>query len=43
MGRLVNQAKADFLTEQQEQLEGDPKKFWRLVKDIVPGKIKKAG
>ena len=38
VGRLVEQAKADFLKEQQVELEDDPKKFWRLVKSIVPGK-----
>ena len=36
--RLVEQVKADFLKEQQEELVDDPKKFWRLVKTIVPGK-----
>ena len=38
VGRLVEQTKADFLREQQEELADDPKKFWRLVKSIVPGK-----
>ena len=42
VGRLVEQAKADFLKEQQEELVNDPKKFWRLVKDIVPGKKSKS-
>ena len=37
VGRLVEEAKADFLTEQQQLLADDPKKFWRLVKSIVPG------
>ena len=37
VGRLVEQAKADFLKDQQVELEDDPKKFWRLVKTIVPG------
>ena len=40
VGRLVEQAKADFLKEQQQQLADDPKKFWRLVKSVVPGKNK---
>ena len=43
VGRLVEQAKAEFLKEQQEELAGDPKKFWRLVKTIVPGKKSKSG
>ena len=43
VGRPVEQAKADFLKEQQAELEGDPKKFWRLVKSIVPGKKSKTG
>ena len=42
VGRLVEQGKSDFLKEQQEELENDPKKFWRLVKDIVPGKKAKS-
>ena len=37
VGRLVEQAKAEFLKEQQIALADDPKKFWRLVKSIVPG------
>ena len=40
VGRLVEQTKADFLKEQQVELADDPKKFWRLVKSIVPGKNK---
>ena len=43
VGRLVEQAKADFLLDQQEQLQDDPKSFWRLVKSIVPGKHKGYG
>ena len=38
VGRLVEQAKAEFLKEQQVELADDPKKFWRLVKSVVPGK-----
>ena len=38
VGRLIEQVKADFLKEQQDELADDPKKFWRLVKSIVPGK-----
>ena len=41
VGSLVDQAKADFLKEQQTELAGDPKKFWRVVKSIVPGKKSK--
>ena len=37
VGRLVEQAKAEFLCEQQEELADDPKKFWRVIKSIVPG------
>ena len=43
MGRLINEAKAEFLKDQQEELEDDPNKFWRLVKSIVPGKKRKSG
>ena len=38
VGRQVCGAKAEFLKDQQDELKGDPKKFWRLVKSIVPGK-----
>ena len=38
VGRLVEQSKSDFLRDQQEELADDPKKFWRLIKSIVPGK-----
>ena len=38
VSRLIETAKADFLKEQQEELADDPKKFWRVVKSIVPGK-----
>ena len=40
VGRLVELAKAEFLKDQQVELADDPKKFWRLVKSIVPGKKK---
>ena len=43
VGRLIEQAKAEFLKEQQQELVDDPKKFWRLVKSIVPGKRKSTG
>ena len=42
VGRLVEQAKAEFLREQQIELGDDPKKFWRIVKSIVPGKKSKS-
>ena len=42
MGRLVEQAKANFLKEQQVELANDLKKFWRLVKSIVPSKKRKS-
>ena len=41
VGRLIESAKAEFLKEQQVDLADDPKKFWRLVKSIVPGKSAK--
>ena len=43
VGRLVEQAKADFLRDQQEELADNPKKFWRVIKSIVPGKKPKVG
>ena len=42
VGRLIDQAKAYFLKDQQEQLIDDPKIFWRVVKTIVPGKKARA-
>ena len=42
VGRLIDEAKAEFLKEQQVELVDDPKKFWRLVKTIVPDKVKKS-
>ena len=38
IGRMIEQVKADFLKEQLEELAGDPKKFWRLIKTIMPNK-----
>ena len=38
VGRLIQQAKADFLMDQQRELADDPKKFWRVIKSIVPDK-----
>ena len=43
VGRLIDEAKAEFLKEQQVELANDPKKFWRLVKTIVPDKKRKSG
>ena len=40
VGRMVDQATAEFLKEQQNEHADDPKKFWRVVKSIVPGKRK---
>ena len=43
VGKLISNAKANFLKEQQEELKGDPKKFWRVIKSIVPGKKTSSG
>ena len=42
VGKLVDDAKAEFLIEKQEELADDPKKFWRLVKAIVPSSKNRA-
>ena len=42
VGRLVEQAKSNFLKEQQVEHADDPKKFWRIVKGIIPGKNSKS-
>ena len=36
MGRLVESAKSEFFKGKQKELADYPKKFWRLVKSIVP-------
>ena len=38
VGRLVEQAKAELLRDQQTKLVDDPKICWRVVKSVVPGK-----
>ena len=38
VGKLVKGAKADFVKEQQRELKGEPRKFWKLISTIVPGK-----
>ena len=41
VGKLVKGAKADFVKEQQHEHKNDPKKFWKVVSSIVPGKKQK--
>ena len=36
VGRLVESAKSEFFKGKQKELADYPKKFWRLVKSIVP-------
>ena len=43
VGRLVQNARADFVKDQQRELRGDPKKFWKAVSSIVPAKKKVQG
>ena len=43
VGRLVENARADYLREQQVEQGHDPKKFWKKVSEIVPKKKAKSG
>ena len=43
VGRDLENLKADFLKEQQEAHRADPKKFWRVISSIIPGKKSKTG
>ena len=36
--KLVKDAKANFVKDQQRELKGEPKKFWKLISSIVPNK-----
>ena len=38
VSKLVRGAKAEFVKERQKELEGEPRKFWKLISEIVPGK-----
>ena len=38
VGTMVRDAKAEFVKEQQREHRGDPKKFWKVITSIVPGK-----
>ena len=43
VGRLVENARADYLKEQQAELGHDPKKFWKKVSEIIPKPKNKSG
>ena len=38
VGKLVKNAKAEFVKEQQRELKSEPKKFWKYISTIMPGK-----
>ena len=38
VGKLVRNARAEFVKEQQREFKSDPKKFWKTVSTIIPGK-----
>ena len=38
VGKLVKNAKAEFVKEQQREFKSDPKKFWKAISTIVPSK-----
>ena len=43
VGRLVRDAKATFVKEQQREHKDDPKKFWKTISSIIPSKNSKQG
>ena len=43
VGRDLEQLKAEFLKREQEEHKGDPKKFWKNIAGIFPGKRGKSG
>ena len=43
VGKMLRNAKAEFVKEQQRELSGDPRKFWKSVSTIVPGKKQHQG
>ena len=43
VGRDIENLRAEFLKRQQEVHSADPKKFWRIISSIVPGKKCKSG
>ena len=43
VGKLLKSAKADLVKEHQRALKGEPRKFWKLISTIVPGKKQTQG
>ena len=43
VGRELENLKTDFLKQRQEENMGDPKKFWKEVSKIIPGKKAASG
>ena len=43
VGRDLENLRADFLKRQQKNNKGDPKKFWKNISTIVPGKKGETG
>ena len=43
VGRDLENLRAEFLKRQQEAYTADPKKFWRIISSIIPGKKGKSG
>ena len=38
VGKMVRNAKAEFVKEQQREFKNDPKKFWKAISTIMPKK-----
>ena len=43
VGRDLENLRADFLKNQQVTNEGDPKRFWKTIAKVLPGKRSKSG
>ena len=43
VGSRIRREKMEFLTEQQREFAGDPKKFWKSVSKLVPNKKGNSG
>ena len=41
--KLVRNAKSEFVKDRQRELQGEPRKFWKLISTIVPSKQQAQG
>ena len=43
VGKLVRNARAEFVKDQQKEFKNEPKKFWKTISTIIPDKKQKQG